>query len=181
MSVILHEGRIKTIAVPHMEIVAAMLAGISSIPDESLTPRVRVAPPSLGQLLWRAVRLRCPNCGGRGMFGARMKLNDRCASCGLFLERGESDHFLGAYLVNLVAVEVLLAAVLTTIAIVTWPDPPWALLQWGGVLLAVVLAIVCYPFAKSFWLAFDVWLRPVTAAERDVAGGAPRDIAGELV
>jgi len=110
-----------------------------------------------------------------------MELNARCSSCGLLLERGESDYFLGAYLVNLVAVEMVLAGVLTAVAIATWPNPPWELLQWGGVALAVLLAIACYPFAKALWLAFDLWLRPVTAAERDIAGGAPREIAGELV
>ncbi|HLV24977.1 MAG TPA: DUF983 domain-containing protein [Gemmatimonadales bacterium] len=159
-----------------------MSVGVSTRVEEQ--PQVfdtSMASGSIVRLLWRAVRLRCPNCGRRGLFGKRMKLNERCASCGILLERGESDHFLGAYLFNLIVVELVLAAVLATVAIVTWPNPPWGLLQWGGMLLAIVLAVVCYPFAKSLWLAFDVWLRPFTAAERDIAAGAPREIAEELV
>jgi uncharacterized protein (DUF983 family) len=159
-----------------------MSVSFSSVAEEHApATQDAMASGSVIRLIWRAIRLRCPDCGGRGLFDRRFRLNRNCASCGLLLERGESDYFLGAYLFNLIAVELMLAAVLGAIAIATWPDTPWTALQWGGVLLAAVLAVVCYPFAKSFWLAFDMWLRPVTAAERDVAAGAPREIAGELV
>lgn len=145
--------------------------------DLPILPR-RVPTPLL---FWRAARLRCPHCGGRGLFRTPLSLNERCTFCGLLLQRGEADHFLGAYVLNLVAVELTVAITLVTIGIATWPNPPWALLKWGGVTLAVVMAFICYPFAKAFWLAVDLAFRPPTAAELDVASGAPREIAGELV
>jgi uncharacterized protein (DUF983 family) len=116
------------------------------------------------RLFWRALRLRCPNCGGDSLFLSFGRLRPDCPTCGLQLDRGESDYFLGAYLFNLVVVELLFAALLGIVMVATWPSPPWELLQWGGAALMVAGAVFCYPFAKTLWLAFDVMLRPV---ERD--------------
>lgn len=117
------------------------------------------------RILWRAVRLHCPHCGSRGILDGWFKLQHRCPRCGLVLDRGESDYFLGAYLVNLVAVELILTAIMVAIGIATAPDVPWTLLTWGGVVFALVVAIGCYPLTKVLWLAFDVILRPVTREE----------------
>ena len=118
-----------------------------------------------GRILWRGLRLRCPNCGSRGILDGWFKLQHRCPTCGLVLDRGESDYFLGAYLVNLVAVELILTAIMVVIGIATAPDVPWTLLTWGGIVFSVVVAIGCYPLTKVLWLAFDVMLRPVTREE----------------
>ena len=91
--------------------------------------------PSAVAMIVRAMLRRCPNCGGRGIFAGYTALRERCPTCGLRLQRGESDYFIGAYLLNLVAVELLFAIVLATIIIVTYPDTPWALVQWGGLVL----------------------------------------------
>ncbi len=88
-----------------------------------------------------------------------------CPCCGLRLERGESDYFLGAYLFNLIAVEILLALLLVAVVVMTYPNPPWAALQWGGAALLIAGAFACYPFAKTTWLAFDIMMRPVTPEE----------------
>ena len=58
------------------------------------------------KLLGRALLLRCPNCGGRGLFTGFLKMKERCPHCGILLERGESDYFLGGYTLNLIAVEL---------------------------------------------------------------------------
>ena len=137
-----------------------------------------VASPSEGDAhraarhLARAVRLRCPNCGGGDVFRRFGELRPDCPTCGLQLDRGEPDYFLGAYVLNLAAVEMLFAAMLCTVVVATWPDPPWAWVQWGGAALMIVGAVVCYPFAKTFWLAIDLTLRPV---ERDELPG-PLDL-----
>src|SRR5947208_2369405 len=80
-------------------------------------------------------------------------------------QRGESDYFIGAYLLNLVAVEILFALVLAAIIIATYPNTPWALVQWGGLALMLSGAVLCYPFAKAIWLAADLIFRPVTPEE----------------
>lgn len=133
------------------------------------SPHEELDSARAARLLFRAARLRCPNCAGRGVFRGPLTLHDRCPTCGLLFDRGESDYFLGAYLFNLVAVELLLAAVLVTIGIATLPSPPWMLLQYGGVALAILGAVACYPFSKLIWLAVDIWLRPVTLKELNYA------------
>ncbi len=117
------------------------------------------------RMLGRAALLRCPNCGGRSIFRSFLHLRPDCPTCGLQLDRGEDDYFLGAYLVNLVAVELLFAAAMAIVVITTWPDPPWELIQYGGAALMVAGAVLCYPFAKVFWLAFDLMLRPPESDE----------------
>lgn len=108
----------------------------------------------------RAVLLRCPNCGGNRLFTGFFHIKERCPRCGILLERGESDYFLGAYTLNLIAVEVLLALGFVIVMVVTWPNPPWNGLQWGGLVLSLLGAIFCYPFAKTTWLAVDLLFRP---------------------
>ncbi len=112
------------------------------------------------RLLGRALLLRCPNCGGGRLFEGFFQIKQRCPTCGMLLERGESDYFLGAYTLNLIAVEILLALGFLVVMVATWPNPPWDALQYGGVILSILGAVFCYPFAKTTWLAFDLMFRP---------------------
>jgi len=123
------------------------------------------ARSSSAKLLLRAMLRRCPNCGSPGIFSGYTTLKERCPQCGLRLHRGENDYFIGAYLLNLVAVELLFALVLTVVFIATYPNTPWALLQWGGLALMIAGAVLCYPFSKALWLAADLIFRPVSPEE----------------
>lgn len=116
-------------------------------------------------MLFRAMLRRCPNCGSPGIFVSYTKLGDHCPRCGLRLHRGENDYFIGAYLLNLVAVELMFALVLAVAFIATYPNTPWALLQWGGLALMIAGAVLCYPFSKALWLAADLIFRPVSPEE----------------
>ena len=84
------------------------------------------------RMLGRALLLHCPNCGGGGLFTGFFKIRERCPTCGILLERGESDYFLGAYTINLIAVEVLLAMGFVVVMYFTLPNPPWDALEYGG-------------------------------------------------
>jgi uncharacterized protein (DUF983 family) len=112
------------------------------------------------RLLGRALLLCCPNCGEGGLFYGFFKMSERCPKCGILLERGEPDYFIGAYTLNLIAVEILLAFVFLVVVWATWPNPPWNALQYGGVALSIAGAVLCYPFAKTIWLAIDLIFRP---------------------
>ena len=59
-----------------------------------------------------------------------------------------------------IAVEILLALGFLVVMVVTWPNPPWDALQYGGVGLSILGAVICYPFAKTTWLAVDLIFRP---------------------
>lgn len=119
-----------------------------------------ISRPSPWRLLGRALLLRCPNCGHGSLFTGFFKMRERCLNCGILLERGEPDYFIGAYTLNLIAVEVLLAGTFLVVVVATWPNPPWAALQYGGVVLSILGAVLCYPFAKTIWLAIDLIFRP---------------------
>ncbi len=118
--------------------------------------------------LGRALRLRCPNCGGGGLFRQWILLKRSCPRCHLFLDRGEPDHFLGAYVVNFVTAEFIIAFAALGVGWATWPDVPWTALKWGLIALMIPAPFVTYPWARTFWLAIDLIFRPVTL--RDLEG-----------
>lgn len=122
---------------------------------------------SLRSLLWRSFRLRCPHCGGKGIFASFFKLKEHCPTCGLRLERGEGDYFVGAYLFNLIMVELILFICVCGFVYFTWPDPPWTLITYTTATLMMSGCILCYPFAKTTWLAVDIAIRPLSAEELD--------------
>jgi len=121
--------------------------------------------PTTSRLMARALLLRCPNCGGRGLFASFFALKPSCPTCGLRIERGESDYFVGAYLFNLIAVELILFFCVCGFVIVTWPDVPWDLLTYVTGALMLAGCFLCYPFAKMTWLAVDLAIRPLSAEE----------------
>jgi uncharacterized protein (DUF983 family) len=121
---------------------------------------VRVA-----RLFWRAARLRCPNCSGGNIFRSWFRMRPYCPSCGLPLERGEEGYQVGSYMFNVVASELLFAAVLVAVLLATWPSPPWQLLQYGGIAMMIAAPFVFYPFSKTLFLAFDLAFRPPTSEE----------------
>lgn len=72
------------------------------------------APSSrpLGIEIWRGLRGRCPSCGKGRMFGAFLKVNDRCDACGEELHHHRADDF-PAYIVILIVGHMLVPAVLS--------------------------------------------------------------------
>lgn len=127
------------------------------------TPDFR--PSRLLLLAARALGRRCPNCGHGGIFLSYFRLRSACLECGLRLDRGEPGYQVGAYMFNLIAAELIFAAILVGVLLSTWPDPPWGLLTYGGAALMVLLPVVLYPYAKTLFLAFDLVFRPAGSTE----------------
>jgi uncharacterized protein (DUF983 family) len=113
----------------------------------------------------RAMRLRCPHCGGGPIFTSWSRLLPVCPVCGLGLERGEEGYWLGAYFFNLMAVEVVFSVWVVGFLLATWPEPPWALLQISTIVLMVVFPVIFFPFSKTLFLAFDLLMRPPDAED----------------
>ena len=106
----------------------------------------------------RAMRLRCPRCGARGVLAGWMRMRDRCPGCGLALERGEAhDYWLGAYAMNLVFAETF--AVVMAFVALALTFPALAPAMWVGGTLAVVAPIAFFPFSRTLWLAWDLSFR----------------------
>lgn len=108
----------------------------------------------------RAFLLRCPKCGRGTLFERWIQLKSTCKACGLRYERGEHDHFLGAYLINFIIAELLVVAGLVTIMLITWPDVPWTKLTWALALMIVPAPFVTYPYSRAVWLALDLYFQP---------------------
>lgn len=128
-----------------------------------MTAPADVPRPANWRMAWNAVRRRCPRCGMPGVWTSFMRMRPRCPRCALQLDRGESDYFYGAYLLNFVAAELVPVIVFVVALIATWPTPPWNLLTGITVVLAVLSPILLYPTTKALWLAFDLMLRPHAA------------------
>jgi len=123
--------------------------------------------PTLGRtlrLFGRAFLLRCPNCGKGPVLEHWLKLRVRCGTCGLRLQRGEHDSFIGSMFILFTLVGVTIYVVLTVTLLAT-EATPWGLLENGLPVLALALLLVFFPFSKLVWLAFDLMLRPVTPEE----------------
>lgn len=77
------------------------------------------------------------------------------------LDRGERDFWIGGYAVNLVAAELLVTGILVGAIMGTWPEVPWTFVQYGGVVLALLMPVLFFPVSRALWLAWDYCFRPV--------------------
>jgi uncharacterized protein (DUF983 family) len=119
-----------------------------------------VQRPPLTTLFGRALRLRCPNCGGGPVFVSWSRLVPNCPVCGLGFERGEQGYWLGAYFFNLMAMETIFSVWVAGFLILTWPSPPWGLFQATTLILMLLVPIGFFPYSKTLFLAFDLLVRP---------------------
>lgn len=124
------------------------------------------ALPTSTLRITRALTLRCPECGSGGLFKKWLILQPRCPKCALKTDRGNRDHFVGAYLVNLILAELLFAAALGAWMISVWPNVPWDRLEFVLVGSMVVAPMILYPFTRTVWLAADLIFDPPKESDR---------------
>ena len=130
----------------------------------------------LARGLGRGARRRCPACGSGGLFRRWLEPRPRCPGCGLRLDRGERDFFLGGFTLNFIVVELVLAAFLAVAVLLTWPEVPWEWLLRIGAPLVILAPILFFPFSRTLWLAFDLAMRPPRAEDYGEEGG-PRGVS----
>jgi hypothetical protein len=66
---------------------------------------------------------------------------------------------------NIIVSELIFVLVFLGAVLVTWPSPPWQLLQYGGIILMILAPVFFFPFSKTLFLAFDLLFRPATLDE----------------
>jgi hypothetical protein len=66
---------------------------------------------------------------------------------------------------NIIASELIFALAFLGVLVLTWPSPPWSVLQYGGIFLMVLAPFAFFPFSKTLFLAFDLLFRPATPEE----------------
>jgi uncharacterized protein (DUF983 family) len=111
-------------------------------------------------LFGRGLLYRCPACGQSGLFSGVFELRQTCPGCGLLLKREGEGYELGSMVVNLLVAEFIWAVTFASILLLTWPNPPWKLLQWGSPVLMVALPLLFLRHARILSLALDLLLRP---------------------
>ena len=136
--------------------------------------------PIRRRLRW-ALSRHCPRCGARGVFSSWLTLRERCPNCGLRFER-EEGFFTGVYLVNysFVAVAIVFELFLYLIyAVANEGDVGYWPAIAVGVVTAIGLPLITYPFAKGIWTAIDLSARPLDPVEEaDAALHARHDTRG---
>jgi uncharacterized protein (DUF983 family) len=109
----------------------------------------------------RAIMVRCPRCGGRGLFVSWFKLRERCPKCALPLERGEAhDYWIGGMMFNLVLAELVAVVLVGGAILLTWPEVPWREVKIGAIALMLASPFLLFPISRLMWLAFDLLFRP---------------------
>lgn len=131
----------------------------------SRTELTLAEPREIARLLGRALTLHCPHCGSGGVVSSPVKLRARCPSCGLRMERGEHDYFMGSLLFNFVFAELLFAFLFGGYLIVKHGNVNWDVLQYVLGIVVGLAPIATYAISKLLWLVFDLMLRPVTPEE----------------
>jgi len=134
-------------------------------PEDLERPFARTSSRRIVAMLGRALALRCPNCGSRGLLRNWFRMNDRCPGCGLRIEREGSDYMAGSLMFNIVLAEMIFAAVFVAYLLISWPDPNWNMLEIAAPLGMAVAPFALFPFSKLVWLAADLALRPAHAKE----------------
>ena len=117
------------------------------------TPRaVLLARPDVAHVFLRAVRLRCPRCGGSALYAGLFRMHEACARCGMRYER-EAGYFVGAIYVNY-AVTVTVAA--GTVLLLDWGIGLTLPQQLAvGIALAVLIPVAFFRYSRSLWLCID--------------------------
>lgn len=133
-------------------------------PPIPLATRTWDIPRQLGRrsrvVLSRALRRRCPYCGGSGIFAGWWTLRDRCPSCQVQFSR-EDGYFLGAYALNLVFAELLgLGIALYLLFGTDLRNLPLGLQMVIAGGLAVAFPILLFPYSRTIWIALDLMFNP---------------------
>lgn len=124
------------------------------------------ALPSPRRRIARALLLHCPECGSPGLFRHWLQLQPRCPQCALKLDRGNRDHFVGAYLVNLIIAELLFGLGLGVWLVAVWPEVPWDRIEVVAVMAMIAAPLLVYPFTRTVWLAADLIFDPPKPGDR---------------
>jgi uncharacterized protein (DUF983 family) len=116
--------------------------------------------PPLMQIVRRAARWRCPNCGRGRLFRGVFRMLPRCPECGLsyFPEQG---YYVGAMIINYVATTAVVVAIFLLSVMVrdfTTLSTNSKILLWMG--FAIVLSLLLVRHSYSFWLGIDFWIKP---------------------
>ena len=109
------------------------------------------------QTLGRGLMRRCPYCGGDHIFKSWFSLKERCPHCNTLFAY-EDGYFLGSYVINLGLTSLI--AISLVIWMLVGTDLSVLQMQVAGVVVAVALPLILFPFSLSFWMTLDLLVHP---------------------
>jgi uncharacterized protein (DUF983 family) len=116
--------------------------------------------PPLSQIVGRAARWRCPNCGRGALFRGVFRMLPRCPECGLsyFPEQG---YYVGAMIINY----AITTAFVVAIFLLSLLLPDFTRLSTNAKIFlwmafAVALSLLLMRHLYSLWLGLDFWVKP---------------------
>ena len=112
---------------------------------------------TFGAVVLRALRLRCPRCGGAPLFRSYLSMHDACPACGLDF-RQESGYYVGAMWFNY----GLTAATGLTAGLLLLDRVKIELLVAGLCAWGVLCPVLFFRHSRAFWLGLELWLRART-------------------
>lgn len=119
--------------------------------DEQISPPPWVRP-STGELLTRALRLRCPRCGTGRLFRKGYSMHQQCTDCQLNFDRAPG-YYLGATYINYGITSVLLIILYLTLHNgLNFSNQDLAL---PLMLVCVLVPLALFRHARALWLALD--------------------------
>jgi uncharacterized protein (DUF983 family) len=126
------------------------------VPARTDEPR----PLTLPLLLRRGFTVRCPLCGGRGLFRRWFAMVDRCPRCGLRTERIEG-HWLRSLGMNTIVSFTAVVVAMVVGFLLAYPDGSLTAAVVFVVATAVIVPIAFFPVSKTLWSAIDLAMRPL--------------------
>jgi len=114
-------------------------------------------PPSPEKMILRAIFLRCPRCGQKGILHGYFKVPPNCPRCGVNFNP-DGDAAVGWMIVNLgVTMAVFFCSAFLGL-VITWPNVPWTGLTVFTIVLNGIVPFVLVPFSRTVWVAIFLLL-----------------------
>ena len=98
---------------------------------------------------------------------------ENCPACGYHFER-DHGYWIGAMIVSTAFTLVGFLIVFVGGILISWPDVPWTGLLIATLSVTAIVPVLTYPTARTVWVALDLMVRPLEAAEIDRAANSLR-------
>jgi hypothetical protein len=91
-------------------------------------------------------------------------MREHCSICGHLFER-EPGYWVGAVIFNTALAIAAIFVTMASVMALTWPTVPWSGLTIAAVLVSVVVPAIGYPYARTLWMAYDLYVHPLEQPE----------------
>jgi uncharacterized protein (DUF983 family) len=134
-------------------------SGSTNEPAAESFPAIK---PTLGTMLSRAFRLRCPACGEGRLFRKWIQMHPHCQHCGFRFERGPG-YWLGSIYVNYGLTALVVTAGYFALFFSELMTPNQILILLTA--FCVLFPLWFFRYARAIWVAVDLYLDPAQQTE----------------